>query len=224
MVNDLIVVGRRQRYDKDKFYRIDVTSHNPVPESRESLSPFYLGPVTCYDGLTAQNVENAWQFSKVYPCHADENGNPTKEYFEWRDKGWLDREAYRHPMGKAIPLYSYWKNEDGNVLKLGYIEARKKIYVPLYAKAVLANPYGLNIIKGILENTSSVALADFDGYNNFELGMSYYDVLNTPKKKMGHAFVLAMMIEGYIYEKDGKIIVDEEKMKKDANEQMNLFS
>ena len=50
-----------------EFVRIDCTSHNADPVMREGLSPFYLGPVECYDGLVSQTFENAWQFSKVYP-------------------------------------------------------------------------------------------------------------------------------------------------------------
>lgn len=29
------------------------------------LSPFFLGPVSLYDGHVAKNVENAWQYAKV---------------------------------------------------------------------------------------------------------------------------------------------------------------
>ncbi len=44
------------------------------------LSPFFLGPVMIND-RKCMNVENAWQFSKVYPDHIDSNGDPTEEYF-----------------------------------------------------------------------------------------------------------------------------------------------
>jgi len=73
------------------------------------LSPFFAGPVDLYGGYSARNVENAWQFSKVYKQHINEEGSPTEEYFEWAKRGWSDDWAHRYPMGKgAIPQYSWW--------------------------------------------------------------------------------------------------------------------
>ena len=212
-VKDLIIIGKREAYDKQKYYRLDVTSRNTMEGYKEALSPFYLGPVNCYNGLTANIMENAWQFSKVYPCHADNDGNPTEEYFKWRDEGWKSTTPQRHPMKKQKPLYSYWE-KDGQVMKLGYIEARKKIYVPLYAQAFLhsSSPYGLEGLQK-LASYNCLALADFDGYNHRKLGMTYYDVLNDPTRIMGHGFVLGMILHGFVYEQDGEIIVDEEAMK-----------
>ena len=39
------------------------------------LSPFFLGPITAYDGLISKTMENVWQNSKVYPVHLDSSGN-----------------------------------------------------------------------------------------------------------------------------------------------------
>ena len=50
-----------------EFVRIDCTSNNPNPVMSQGLSPFYLGPVACYDGLVSQTFERAWQCAKVYP-------------------------------------------------------------------------------------------------------------------------------------------------------------
>jgi len=41
-------------------------------------------------------------------------------------------------------------------------------------------------------------LRDFDGYNHKELGMTYDNVVHCKERKMGHAFVLAMVLEGFI--------------------------
>ena len=35
----------------------------------QGLSPFFLGPIPMYGGLEAKNMENAWQFSKVYTLY-----------------------------------------------------------------------------------------------------------------------------------------------------------
>lgn len=155
------------------------------------LSPFFLGPCKLYDGYTSKNVENAWQYSKVYPEFVDNDNNPKKEYFEWAKNGWHKDFADRYPMGKGnVPLYSYWDGE-----KLGYINARKTIYIPIYKNAVIKKP-AYNILKNLANNSDKdIYLLDFDGYNYIELGMSLDDVINNSNKKMGHAFVLALMLK-----------------------------
>lgn len=154
------------------------------------LSPFFLGPCELYNGMIAKNVENAWQYSKVYKCHMDELNNPTKEYWKWAKSGWANNRAQRYPMGKGVkPEYSLW---NGN--KLGYIAARKHIYVPLYSRAVRkSNAYAK--LRELCLREELVYLWDFDGFDNEKLGMSLKDVLNDPTRTMGHAFILARMLE-----------------------------
>lgn len=36
-----------------------------------------------YGGYEAVNMENAWQFAKLYAQHADEQGRPTARYWKW---------------------------------------------------------------------------------------------------------------------------------------------
>lgn len=172
---------------KDKLV-INTTSRSTTWS--RGLSPFFCGPVALYSGCVSLNVENAWQYSKVYPVHTDDQQNPTPEYFDWANTGWKKDFADRYPMGKgAKPLYSWW---DGN--KYGYIEARKKIYAPLYAKAV-EQTAAFAKLKELCEQEPEVWLWDFDGYDYKKKGMTFTDVLLNEKRKMGHAFVLAMMIE-----------------------------
>ena len=158
------------------------------------LSPFFLGPVPLYPGAPisqALNMENAWQYSKVYAGYVDEEGKPTEGYWEWACDGWNTRRAVRYPMGKgARPLFSWWAGEP-----LDYIEARKRIYMPLYARAVSVVPAFLQL-KALYEREGKVALRDFDGYDYHKLDMTLRDVVNDPTRKMGHAFVLAVLLEG----------------------------
>lgn len=158
--------------------------------SRE-LSPFFLGPVDLYGEYKAENVENAWQYSKVYPEHTESgSGNPTKRYFEWAVTGWGRKYADRYPMGKGRkPLYSFW---DGK--RLGYVEARKLIYAPLYAEAV-EDSQAFKKLQTLYKKRGELWLWDFDGYDHRKLGMTYRQVLNCETRKMGHAFVLAMLLE-----------------------------
>jgi hypothetical protein len=154
------------------------------------LSPMVLGPVELYGGHEAKNVENAWQYGKVYAEHADERGDPTADYFEWAKLGWAKDWADRYPMGRGRkPLCSWW---DGK--KLGYVEARKAIYCPLYAAAV-EKTEAFKTLREIHEAHDNLYLWDFDGYDHRKLDMTWQDVLDCPTRKMGHAFVLAMLLE-----------------------------
>jgi hypothetical protein len=196
---DLIVVGPRDRAPAN--YTVINTTSRDLQNIGTQLSPFFLGPVGLYDGLISKNMENAWQFSKVYAHHVDNHGNILPEYFIWAKTGWKDRFAHRYPMGKgAIPLFSYWKfyqNNQWTEQRLGYIEARKAIYFPLYARSViLSDSYSL--LQQRLLNGEKIALWDFDGYNHFDKNMSFYDVVHNEKLKCGHAFVLFGLLTGKI--------------------------
>lgn len=153
------------------------------------MSPFFLGPCRLYGGFTSRNVENGWQYSKVYAEHTDGEGNPTDEYFIWARDGWGQTRAVRYPMEKGRkPLYSWWDGE-----KLTYVEARKRVYVPLYARAVVKTE-AFAQLEELYREKDEITLRDFDGYDYVAQGKSFKEVINDPEKKMGHAFVLAMML------------------------------
>lgn len=182
---------------RDKKAEGDPTVINTTSRARgcwsSGLSPFYLGPIDLYGGYVSLNFENAWQFAKVYEEDADAEGNPTERYWEWAKLGWADSKAHRYPKSKGRkPLYSIWDGE-----KLTYVEARKKIYIPLYAKAVRQTS-AFSHLKTLYAIDDKMVLWDFDGYDHRKLGMSYEDVINCDTRKCGHAFVLAMMIDGYM--------------------------
>lgn len=175
----------------------------PVPEdgiiinttSRSSdwgkeFSPFFLGPVNLYANYKSINMENGWQYTKVYEYYCEDNGEVGERYFNWAQDGWSTVRAHRYPMGKGVkPLYSYWDGE-----KLSYIEARKKIYIPLYSKLVQATS-AFDKLKHLYDSGQTIYLWDFDGYDHKSLGMSYQDVVNNPNLSMGHAFIIAALIE-----------------------------
>lgn len=165
---------------------LDVTTHG----SRwRPLSPMLLGPVMLYGGLWSRTMENAWQYAKVYPGY--ELG---EAYWPWARSGWDNPRAVRYPAGRgARPLYSAWAGD-----QLGYVTARKRIYIPLYAQAVRFYQQALFDRLRFLTVQGDIALADFDAYDHRALGYSWDDVINDPDRKMGHGFVLAMMLEGII--------------------------
>lgn len=156
------------------------------------LSPFFCGPVALYDGYVAQNVENGWQYSKVYEYYTND-GEPNEDYFKWAQNGWKSGRANRYPMGKGIvPLYSYWAGK-----KLSYVEARKQIYIPLYAGAVQKTS-AFQKLKSIYEEGHDICLWDFDAHGLAPGTFDYWDLVNNEKIKVGHAYVLGMLLEGKI--------------------------
>ncbi len=170
----------------------------------QGLSPFYLGPCDLYDGHKSVTMENAWQYSKVYYNMVDENDNPNEDYFKWAKAGWANTRANRYPAGKGSkPLYSFW---DGK--KLTYIEARKAVYIPLYKNAV-KDTAAFKQLKELyvdcyFNQLETLYLLDFDAHNlpPKGVGETYDDLWSNPNIKVGHAYVLAQMLEDYISERN----------------------
>lgn len=186
MSAEVIVVGPR---DKDIPKDVKVISTVSKSESKlwTQLSPFYLGPCRLWGGYSSRTMENGWQYSKVYKVH---DGKSINKWLKWAKAGWSNPRAVRYPMGKgAVPEYSFW-----NSMKLGYIEARAKIYIPLYARLV-AKTEAFDKLKRLYKEQNEIWLWDYDGYDRRKTHSKLIDVLVNPKKKMGHAFVLAMMLE-----------------------------
>ena len=200
-----------------EFVQIDCTSENTDKVMREGLSPFYIGPVECYDGLQSQTFELAWQCAKVYPSKVDAAGEPTERYFQWRDMNWgkvyprdfPDKRAIRHPERpddkSSDCLYSRWK-VGGEFQKLDYIPARKAIYIPLYAKAVVKTEAYRRLVE-LRDSGKNLMLIDFDGYNihHPKYNFTYRDAIHCWRLQMGHGFVLAMLLEGLIRVENGEV-------------------
>lgn len=194
-MNEIRVIGPRDPRPTDGIV-LNVTSTGTTWV--RDFSPMLLGPVKLYGGYGSFNVENAWQYSKVYKEHldidvTDGSRDVSYTYFNWAIHGWGDKRGQRYPMGKgAIPEFSIWDGE-----KLDYLEARKVIYEPLYRQAVYASGLFEGFVGFVWEALRSgpVYIFDFDGYDHKALNMTYDDVLNNPNRKMGHGFVLAKMLE-----------------------------
>lgn len=194
MPAEIRIAGMFEKFHElDNKYAIDTTAKSG---QWSDLSPFKLGPCKVDGYLAARLMENAWQFSKLYKCHAESLGENhpsgkkfvhTLEHIQWRLRGFADPIPRRYPMGKgAIPLCSLWHSEH-----LGYIEARKRIYVPLYAKAVVKTE-GFKLLRQQVRRGIPLILRDYDGYDHGEDSLT--DVLHNKRRKMGHAFVLKMLL------------------------------
>lgn len=181
------VIGPRERKGTATGSVINTTSHAAGDWQRE-LSPFYLGPVPLYGGRKARRMENGWQYAKAFPAVLDADGKVGDAYWAWAEKGWEKLVADRYPMGKgAKPLYLLWDGE-----QLPYVDARLRVYFPMYRDAVRQMP-GFTRLQALTKE-GAVTLFDFDGYDHDAQGMSLREVFLNPNRPMGHAFVLKAML------------------------------
>lgn len=189
----------------------DVTSG--AKDGLVKLSPFYPHggiPVPFSEGYTATCVEAIWQGLKVFEgCGVD------VEMFKNDTMKNIKRTVRR--FGKPL---GHRKGVHGTEL-LGYIEARKLIYIPTY-KWVLENKVA-NIIDRLREasKTKTIVLLDYD---------TNADVENA-KKPLSHASLIKAYVEGvypYGEEKEQQtefvsISKSNRAKKGDNNLQLDLF-
>lgn len=199
-----------------------------------SLSPYAL---KTKDGVI---LENAWQFAKLYPkipqsiqkyskynnriiwshgeeIHVDQDGNPNELFYQWQKKGFECKDAIRYPVGfyaRHTCLCSLYQGPNGWE-RLGYVEARKKIYVPNYIEAVKREKQFLELLTR-LKKGENLLICEVDGPKQESL--SYYQthyhapsdfieegtMLATPenlnimledtKHAFGHGYCLAMAL------------------------------
>lgn len=192
----------------------DVTSG--AKDGLVKLSPFYPHggiPVPFSEGYTATCVEAIWQGLKVF-----EGADVDTSLFQNDTMKGLKRTVRRfgNPLGHR-------RGVNGTEL-LGYIEARKQIYIPTY-RWVLENKVA-NIIerlKAANEEGKTIVLLDYD---------TNADVENA-KKPLSHASLIKAYVEGiYPYgekvsaEKETSIAPSKNKKsrKKGNNIQLDLFN
>ena len=212
------------------FVRFDVTSCNRDPAVVRDLSPLYIGPVVSSDGIVATTFENLWQYGKVYPriydadgrivAGVDAAGDPTPAFWDWRRRFYETKQEKgdRHP---AFPssvrhrdcryMVFFEKDENGvpQLKKLNYVESRKKIYIPEYAKLVVGTDT-FKRLQDMVAAGTKLALCDFDAWNyygsNLDQDVTIKDVVNNPAYKVGHGYVLKMLLEGDIEVIDGEVV------------------
>lgn len=181
----------------------DVTSG--AKDGLVKLSPFYPHgsiPVPFSEGYTATCVEAIWQGLKVF-----ENCDIDVQMFQNDTMKNIKRTVRR--FGKPL---GHRKGVLGTEL-LGYIEARKLIYIPTY-KWVLENKVA-SIIDRLREasKTKTIVLLDYD---------TNADVENA-KKPLSHASLIKAYVEGvYPYGEENTKPVDAPKSKNANKENNNL--
>jgi hypothetical protein len=186
-----IIVANFQYKNSEDQFMVNVTSRGTG--WGRSLSPFLIGPIKTWDGTWAQNMENLWQYSKVYEGYSDSTG-PNDKWYKWAHIGWAKKWADRYPMGRGIkPLYSFWNGE-----KLSYVEARRKIYIPEYSKAVI-DSYGYGKLEEEYLKRGKIVIQDFDAHNIcVDEEYDFEKLIGNENIKVGHGYVLAMMLLGIV--------------------------
>lgn len=154
----------------------DVTSQ--ATDSLVKLSPFYPHggiPVPFSEGYTAMCVEAIWQGLKVF-----ESADVDVNMFANDTMKNIKRTVRR--FGKPL---GHRKGVNGTEL-LGYIEARKQIYLPAY-QWVLENKVA-NIIERLKEASKTKTIVLLDHTTNCDI--------DNPKAPLSHAFLVKAYVEG----------------------------
>lgn len=154
----------------------DVTSQ--ATDSLVKLSPFYPHggiPVPFSEGYTAMCVEAIWQGLKVF-----ESADVDVNMFANDTMKNIKRTVRR--FGKPL---GHRKGVNGTEL-LGYIEARKQIYLPAY-KWVLENKVA-SIIERLKEASKTKTIVLLDYTTNCDI--------DNPKVPLSHAFLVKAYVEG----------------------------
>ncbi len=192
-LNKMIRVGRIKSASDKLIYPGFV----PIVVMMKS-SPYYsLSPYSLE--INGSNLENIWQFSKVYEkipaskqtysrydktvvwehpeeTHVlfckDESIELTDEYYAWRKKGFQNKYAVRYPVGFKHRNYCLGSLKDVNDEQLlDYIDSRKQIYVPNYIQAVQNKPQFLQL-KDMLKLDKNLLITEVDGPH--EESLDYY--------------------------------------------------
>lgn len=168
-------------------------SFEPIIVMMKSHSPWY--PLSPYElkNKKGQIMENIWQFSKVYKevpksiqyksrydrtviwnhheeVHVLEDGTVTDEYYQWREKGMNCKWPVRYPVGYNY-RHSCLFSLDNNGQQYDYIEARKKIYAPVYIK-LAKRQAKFQELKQRLVRGEDLLIVEIDGPHQDSL--SYY--------------------------------------------------
>ena len=154
----------------------DVTSQ--ATDGLVKLSPFYPHggiPVPFSEGYTAMCVEAIWQGLKVF-----ETADVDVDMFANDTMKNIKRTVRR--FGKPL---GHRKGVKGTEL-LGYIEARKQIYLPAY-KWVLENKVA-NLIERLREASKTKTIVLLDYTTNCDI--------DNPKTPLSHAFLIKAYAEG----------------------------
>lgn len=182
----------------------DVTSK--AKDSLIKLSPFYPHggiPVPFSEGYTATCVEAIWQGLKVF-----ENSDIDINMFRNDTMKNIKRTVRKY----GTPL-GHRKGVNGTEL-LGYLEARKHIYIPAYRWVLENKVYRIIEKLRMASKTKTIVLLDYDTNSDVE----------NLKKPLSHASLIKAYVEGIYPYEDVKGIETqhEQKIKDNSPQQLTI--
>lgn len=162
----------------DNVIVIDVTKNGSDP-SYVRFSPFYSWdggiPVPGFSNRTTLSVEGAWQGLKAF-----EKEGPDLSFLA---KAKPTKRCVSESRGK-VKGHRYGEGKDACLL--GYIEARKLIYVPMYEHVLRTYlVHEVLLLKGLMDEGNRLIFLDYDTNEDIE----------NPNKPLSHASVLKRWIE-----------------------------
>ena len=140
--------------------------------------------------------------------------------------------GYEH---KDARYFAYFDKKIGDYIPLDYVEARKKVYFPEYAKLIY-NTESFQYLKSFVDSGKRIALVDFDACNyNEKCAMqkeyvayinrckkekitpthtetdflnitSLRELVNAPFMKVGHGCVIKALLQGDLEIVDGEVV------------------
>lgn len=182
----------------------DVTSK--AKDSLIKLSPFYPHggiPVPFSEGYMATCVEAIWQGLKVF-----ENSDIDINMFRNNTMKNIKRTVRKY----GAPL-GHRKGVNGTEL-LGYLEARKQIYIPAYRWVLENKVYGIIEKLRLASKTKTIVLLDYDTNSDVE----------NLKKPLSHASLIKAYVEGIYPYEDAKGLETqhEQKIKDNSPQQLTI--
>lgn len=189
----------------------------------KTLSPMFLGPINkeiwpMIGDDVCLLFENYWQYSKAFLDMGQldpdtPEGNLTPKWYKWRKKGFARTKGDRHPQGtktkevmyvdeKGRNWYRYRTAVTGQFAgkRMGYIESRKSVYVPLYYRLISDKPAFL-ALKEAVRRGQNVQILDYDAppvTTEVTLDLLRKSVNETSPggKPFGHGYVIAAALLG----------------------------
>ena len=182
----------------------DVTSK--AKDSLIRLSPFYPHggiPVPFSEGYMATCVEAIWQGLKVF-----ENSDIDINMFRNNTMKNIKRTVRKY----GAPL-GHRKGVNGTEL-LGYLEARKQIYIPAYRWVLENKVYGIIEKLRLASKTKTIILLGYDTNSDVE----------NLKKPLSHASLIKAYVEGIYPYEDAKGLETqhEQKIKDNSPQQLTI--
>jgi len=191
----MIRVGTRI-YNKDgSFTDPSFVDFTPIICLTKSTEYGDLGPY-CLKDKNGQYMENIYQFGRLYqevpettirfsrysdvitwnhPKEIHVNDKKiTKEYWNWRKKGFTTKYPIRYPVGfnnKNLGICALKEDDDGTFNILDYIESRKQLYAKTYCELVENMPRFKSLKERLLDG-ENLLIIEVDGPH--EKSLQYY--------------------------------------------------